>query len=122
MKRFAFAMLALCLVLGTAQFAHAFTTLTVTATWTNPTADATHGAPTGARLERQQDALAYVTACTVGSGVTTCTDTAQPIGHSYNYRVISTNSFGDAAASNVATVAAFVPGAASGLTLTWTLQ
>lgn len=121
MKAFTFC-LVLCLALGLANMALAATTLTVTATWTNPVADATHGAPTGARLERQQDALAYVTACTVGSGVTTCADIAQPIGHTYNYRVISTNGFGDATASNVATVGAYVPGSATGLTLTYTLQ
>ena len=113
---------AVCFVLLCWGIAQAFTTLTVTATWTNPVADASHGAPTGARLERRSDAGSWVTAVTVGSGIATATDTAQPIGHTYDYRVISTNSFGDAAASNIATIVAFVPAAASGVTITFTVQ
>lgn len=94
-------------------------TVTPKLTWTNPVVSG----PFTVRVERQTDGGAFVTACTVTPTLPTsqCLDAPQPVGHTYVYRAIATNQFGDSPPSNTATLAALGPGAPTTFGLTFTI-
>lgn len=102
--------------------AYAVSTVTVTATWQYPVPDATHGAATGARIERSMDGGTFATACTATAPTATCSDTPQVTGHEYTYRVILTNGFGEGPASPPFVLGAYGPGSASGVNWTYSVQ
>ena len=109
-----------CLVLACASIALAITTVTATVTWINPTSGAT---VTSIRVERNTNGGAFAqVGATLAASATTFTDTAQPIGFTYCYRVIEANAFGDAPPSNHACVAALAPAGATNATVTYTTQ
>ena len=109
-----------CLVLACYSIALAITTVTATVTWINPT---TGAAATSIRVERNTNAGLFAqVGATLAATATTFTDTAQPVGSTYCYRVIEANAFGDAAPSNQACVAALAPAGATNAVVTFTAQ
>ena len=109
-----------CLVLASVGIALAITTVTATVTWTNPT---TGAAATSIRVERNTNGLAFAqVGATLAATATSFTDTPQPIGSTYCYRIIEANAFGDAPPSNQACVAALAPAGATNATVTYTTQ
>src|SRR6266850_5926381 len=114
--------LALFALLLAAGVANAFSTVTVTVSFAYGATDGTHGAATGAAVQSRSDGGAYSTYCSVTSPTASCTGAALPIGHTYDFKVIASNSFGNAPDSSVVTLAAFTPNGASNVTFTYSVQ
>src|SRR6266850_1789819 len=101
--------LALFVLLLAAGVANALSTVTVTVSFVYGATDGTHGG-------------AYSTYCSVTSPTASCAGAALPIGHTYDFKVIASNSFGNAPDSSVVTLAAFTPNGASNVTFTYSVQ
>lgn len=96
-------------------------TITVTGKWTNP--DPTTSVPAdGIRMERSIDnGTTWVQACQVAATATQCTDTPQPIGPTYNYRIVAFSGFGITPSPNFL-ISTASPTGRTGTTFTYSVQ